>query len=59
MADEKHPPNPILPTEKKEPTPQELADQFATLALKVALAPEPDGLDVLKNLMAKPVRRQS
>ena len=38
------------PAEKQEPTPEQLADQFAKQAVKSALAPEPDGLSVLDEL---------
>jgi hypothetical protein len=44
------------PAEKLVPTPEQLADQFAALAVKVALLPEPDGLDVLNELAQKALR---
>jgi len=43
-------PNPAFQTGKKEPTPQELADQFAAQAVKAALAPALDGLNILDEI---------
>jgi hypothetical protein len=54
MADNPRIPNPVFQTEKKEPTPQELADEFAAQALKVLLARAPDGLRILEELTHKP-----
>jgi hypothetical protein len=34
------------PPERKEATPQELADEFAAQAIKAALDPPPDGLNI-------------
>ena len=51
MADETRIPDPVFQTETKEPTPQELADRFAALAVQYALQPTPDGLDVLRELV--------
>jgi len=40
----------IPPNEQKEPTPQELAEQFAADAVKAALAPPLDGLNILDEI---------
>jgi hypothetical protein len=50
MTDKPAIPTPAFQTEPIEPTPQELADQFAKQAVKTALAPEPDGLNLLDEL---------
>jgi hypothetical protein len=47
------------PAEKQVPTPEQLANHFAALAIKAALTPEPDGLNVLDELsriFPKPTR---
>ena len=50
MADKPRIPDPVFQIKKKEPTPQELADQFAAQAVKFAMKPAPDGLNVLDEL---------
>jgi hypothetical protein len=42
--------NKNLPAENPEPTLEQISDQFAALALKAALTPEPDGLNLLDEL---------
>jgi len=46
MADPNRLPNHAFQSGKKVPTPQELADQFAAQAVKAALAPALDGLNI-------------
>ena len=50
MRDGNSPTGQNPPAEKQEPTPEQLADQFAKQAIKAALAPDPDGLNVLDDL---------
>jgi hypothetical protein len=42
--------DPAFSTAKKEPTSQELADAFAAQALKAALDPPLDGLNILDEI---------
>jgi hypothetical protein len=51
MPDEIRIPDPV--PDPQEPTAQQLADQFAKLAVAYALRPTPDGLDVLSELFGR------
>jgi deoxyadenosine/deoxycytidine kinase len=50
MRDGNRPTGQNPPAEKPKQTPEQLADAFATQAVKAVLAPDPDGLHVLDKL---------